>query len=173
MEQNGEGRESASQCAWDSRRRCGGYNSQTQKNERLKIVFDTNVLVSASFWFGIPKQLVDLAVNGKIASFSSKAILDEYQKVVIRDLCESPQGSIKKAEFVESFSILVEPKVKVFVCEDLDDNKVIETAFEAKVDFIITNDKHLLKINNFRGIKIIKPKEFLEYFYKRLCRNPL
>jgi len=44
--------------------------------------------------------------------------------------------------------------------DDLDDNKVLECAKAGKVDFIVSNDKHLLKLKNFEKIKIVSPKEF-------------
>jgi len=67
---------------------------------------------------------------------------------------------------VESFSI-VKPGRKITVVKDNpDDNKIIEAAVEAKADYIVTGDKHLLKIGNYHGIKIIKPNEFLKKLNK-------
>ena len=63
-----------------------------------------------------------------------------------------------------SISKLVVPKSRLSVVEDQDDNKVIECALEGKVEYIITNDNHLLKLNSFNGIKIITPEMFLEIF---------
>lgn len=49
------------------------------------------------------------------------------------------------------------------ITEDLEDNKILEAASEAKADYIISGDKHLLKLKEFKGIKIVKAKEFLEF----------
>ena len=56
---------------------------------------------------------------------------------------------------------VVYPKIKVDVIkDDPTDNRVLEGALTAKVDFVISNDKHVLKIKEFRGIKIVKPDDF-------------
>ncbi|MEI7961554.1 MAG: putative toxin-antitoxin system toxin component, PIN family [archaeon] len=61
--------------------------------------------------------------------------------------------------------ILVNPREKVFaVVEDPDDNKVLEVAIEANVDFIVSGDKHLLKLKEFRGINILTAKDFLDFY---------
>lgn len=129
-------------------------------------MFDTNVLVSASYWFGDPKRTIDLAVSGVIKSFSSLSILNEYRGVLARDIFESVEGIVKKVEFIESFSVILYPSCRVFACEDSDDNKVLETTFEAKADYIITNDRHLLKMKKFKGTFITTPKDFLDIINK-------
>ena len=45
---------------------------------------------------------------------------------------------------------------------DLSDNKFLEAALEAKADFIITGDHHLLELREFRGVKILSPSDFLK-----------
>ena len=58
---------------------------------------------------------------------------------------------------------LMEPKQKINVVkDDPDDNKVIECAIESSSDYIITYDKHLLRIKEYKGIKILKPEEILK-----------
>jgi len=58
-------------------------------------------------------------------------------------------------------SIIVDPKEHFFIVEDPSDNKFIDCAVAGNANYIITNDRHLLKINSFRDISIITPKEFL------------
>jgi len=62
---------------------------------------------------------------------------------------------------------LVEPSRKIdFVKEDPADNKILECAVEANVDYIVTYDKHLLKLKEFEGIQIVSPAKFLEKMKK-------
>ena len=61
-------------------------------------------------------------------------------------------------------SILVEPKEKFNILRDVGDNKFLECAHEGKVDYIITQDNHLLNLKKFRDTKIINPEDFLELF---------
>ena len=61
------------------------------------------------------------------------------------------------------FASLIEPKQKINVVkDDPDDNKVIECAIESSSGYIITYDKHLLKIKEYKRIKILKPEEILK-----------
>ncbi len=132
-----------------------------------KIVADTNILVSASFWKGKPYNIIKLAAHGKIEIFSSTEILEEFAKVLKRDF-KTEENELKERieTFLEILSI-VEPKIKINeIKEDPDDNKVLEVAIEAMVDYIVSGDKHLLKLQEFRGIKIVKAREFLEIIEK-------
>ena len=62
-----------------------------------------------------------------------------------------------------SKSAIVLPRQKFkIVKEDPDDNKIVEAAVEGNCDFIVSSDKHLLKLKEFKGIKIITPKEFFK-----------
>ncbi len=71
----------------------------------------------------------------------------------------------EKEQFLEVLlanSVLVEPKENInIIKEDPDDNKFLECAVEACADYIISGDAHLLKLQQFRGIEILSPKEFL------------
>ncbi len=164
MERNGERGEQESYFFRDKRRRCSRYNSQTQKDERLKVVLDTNILISASYWFGNPKKIVDFVLNKKLIACSSIDLIEEYKNSIIRDFDESIENAENKAAFFESIFQLIQPTQRVFDCEDKDDNKVLEVALEANAEFIISGDKHLLKMNKFNGVKIVTAHQFMEFF---------
>ncbi|MFA7133377.1 MAG: putative toxin-antitoxin system toxin component, PIN family [archaeon] len=164
MEQNGERGEQESYFFRNKRRRCCRYNSQTQKDERLKVVLDTNILISASYWFGNPKRIVDCVLNKKIIAYSSVELIEEYKNSIIRDFDETKEIAESKAAFFELIFQLIQPIQKVFACEDKDDNKVLEVAVCANANFIISGDKHLLKMNEFNGIKIVTARQFIEFF---------
>ena len=67
------------------------------------------------------------------------------------------------------FSKLVAPKIKLgIVKEDEDDNRVLECAETANVDYIISGDEHLLKLRNYKNVKIVSPKKFLEVYLKHI-----
>lgn len=62
-----------------------------------------------------------------------------------------------------AFMEVVIPKTEVNVIKsDREDNKILECASEIGADFVVSGDKHLLGLNEFQGIKIVRPKEFLE-----------
>lgn len=135
--------------------------------QMLKVTLDTNVLVSGTFWEGEAYRILQLIEQKKIQCYLSKAILEEYNKVLhseeILEKVEDHHLKIKSAiiKVVEMCSI-VEPKTRVLVVyEDPDDNKILEYALEAKVDYVVTYDEHILKLKEFEGIKLILPRELL------------
>ena len=70
---------------------------------------------------------------------------------------------IRTIEKIVSISTIIEPTQKLdIVKEDPDDNIILECALEGNVDYIISQDNHLLKLKEFKGIKIINPEEFLK-----------
>ena len=128
-----------------------------------RIVVDTNILISASFWRGNPYKIIALGIERKVKIFSSREILEEYAASLRRDF-KTPEKEInERINLLLGFVKIVEPKTTVSVVEDdPDDNKIIEAALDANARFIVTGDKHLLKIKKFKGIEIVTPKEFLE-----------
>ncbi len=164
MERNGERGEQESYFFRNKRRKCCRYNSSTKKDERLIVVLDTNILISASYWFGNPKKIIDFVLEKKVCAYYSNELLNEYRVSIMRDFGETIETAIKRTAFYESILKIVEPNQRVIACEDKDDNKVLEAGVCANADFIISGDKHLLKMNQFRGIKIVTAQQFMEFF---------
>lgn len=132
----------------------------------IRIVLDTNVFISGIFWEGnFSSRVIDLWRNGKATLVSSLPIIEE--------LVENLKGfRIKMSnEMVEEWknmiienAIIVEPTEEInIVKEDPDDNKFIEAAIAGQAKYIVTQDNHLLKLKEFKGIKILTPKEILNY----------
>ncbi len=133
-----------------------------------KIVLDTNVLISATFWKGPSYEITILTIKQKIQSFTSIEILEEYGKILKRDFKQTEDEIHKKIKTILLFNKIINPTTKIIaIKEDPDDNKIIEAAIESKAKYIISGDKHLLKLKQFREIKIIKPREFLELILKQ------
>jgi uncharacterized protein len=133
----------------------------------MKIVLDTNVLVSATFWNGDSEKIIQKVENKEIELILSKEILDEFDAVLnykdIQDKIKNKNLELKRT--VEKITILcaiIEPKQKLnIIIDDPTDNKFLECAIEGKADFIVSKDKHLLKIKEYQGIKTITPEELL------------
>ena len=95
--------------------------------------------------------------------------MDETAEVLERDFEYSKNEGRNVIEVIEKillFVNLIEPKQKIdIIKDDPDDNKIIECAFESSSDYIVTYDKHLLKLKEYKGIKILKPEEILKEFW--------
>lgn len=130
----------------------------------MKVVVDTNIFVS-SFFGGNPKKVIDLWKNGKITLCLSKDILDEYIRVLQRiGLNEEEEIEEMLSLFGKGFNILFTTKTSEIrvVKDDPDDDKFIECAVALKAEVIITGDRHLRKLGEFREMKIVTPQEFLK-----------
>ena len=132
----------------------------------IKVVVDTNVFVS-SFFGGNPRKIVDLWKSGQLTLCLSRPIIDEYIEVLQRlGLKNERELSELLSLFAHGFHVLFSAKTPELhlVEEDPDDDKFIECAVALKADFIISGDKALIAIQDYMGIRIVTPKEFLDSY---------
>lgn len=132
----------------------------------MKIAIDTNFLVSATQWdYSVGHKLLQKLIRNNVGIFTTKEILDEFAEVLKRDFLYTEEEVQNLLEIVLQFLTLVTPNKKIdIVKEDLEDNKIIECAIESKSDFILSYDKHLLKLKEYQGIKIVRPEEIIKEF---------
>ena len=131
---------------------------------KKKVVLDTNIIISAFGWEGNPRKILRMILVREIELILSSHILAEVKRVL-----DYPKFKFNEQQKRDILSIvlriakLVEPKVNYdIIKEDATDNKFIDCAIEAKAEFIITGDAHLLKIKEHKCIRILTPREFLE-----------
>ena len=130
----------------------------------MRLILDTNVFVSGIFWEGnFCSQLIDKWKNKEIELLSSLEIVEELVKTLRNFKISIPQSMIEEwKNLILNNSILIQPSTKIDVIkEDPEDNKFLEAAVDGKADFIISQDKHLLNLKEYHGIKILKPEEAL------------
>lgn len=126
-------------------------------------VLDTNIFISAVFWKGKPYKIINKAINQEIIVFISEEIIKEIRKVLARDFALEKQEIDNIIDAVAYFTHFIKPKEKVNVVkEDPDDDRIIECALACEAEFIVSRNKHLLKLNTFRNIKIVSPEKFLD-----------
>ena len=139
-----------------------------RKGPGMRLVLDTNVVVSALIWDGPPKRLLDLAVSGEIALFSSAVLLDELAGVLERGKFSAALASraVTPGFLTRRYgavTTLVGPMpANRAVPADADDDHVIGAALGARADAIATGDRHLLELDPYRGIRILAPAAVLE-----------
>ncbi len=134
---------------------------------KLRAVFDTNIYISAIIFGGNPRQCLELARNGEIELFTSKAILLELASKLRVKFLWSDLEIKEVIEGISQFAGIVAPGKKVNLIKDEADNRFLECAMEAKADYIVSGDKkHLLSLKKFKGIKILSAKDFLNLFWE-------
>jgi len=131
----------------------------------MKVVFDTNVFISAFILPGSRgEQAFLLARRGMFDLYSSVAILTETAKT-LRAKFEQPDEDIKASlKIISRAAIIVKTTRKITVLSDAPDNRILECALEAEADLVVTGDRHLLKLKRFQDIPIIRLADFVRLF---------
>jgi putative PIN family toxin of toxin-antitoxin system len=130
----------------------------------LRVVLDTNVLISAILFGGKPRQVLEKAIRGEIRLCISEPILEELKGVLERSKFDySPEMIQVILTELTGVSDFVNPSKTIdVVLEDLEDNRILECAVEAEANYIITGDFHLLKLSKYRDIEVVNAVAFLE-----------
>jgi len=130
----------------------------------VKVVFDTNVVASASFWRGVPFDCLAAWAQGRCEAVVSPALLAEYHEVIEELRLEYPgHPCVEWADALTEAAVLVFPTDRATgATPDPGDEMVLECALAAEADYIVSGDKrHLLPLRAFRDILIISPSDFL------------
>jgi putative PIN family toxin of toxin-antitoxin system len=129
----------------------------------LRVVLDTNVLVSAARWGGVPGAVVDAARSGGMDGVVSLHILGELRDVLTRPGFGHAQADADlAASLLASFcDVLVTDRIPGAWCEDPDDDAIVQTAILAGASHVVTGDAHLLTLEVPR-ILFVTPGELLE-----------
>lgn len=132
----------------------------------LRVVLDTNILISAIHFGGKPRMILNLVEesNSTIKAIASPVLLAELGETFAKKF-NFDQGHVEEIKStIEDGFELVYPKKELDVVRDRDDNRVLEAAVEGNCEYIITGDKDLLRLKVYRSIKIVTPQQFLENF---------
>jgi putative PIN family toxin of toxin-antitoxin system len=129
----------------------------------LKVVFDTNVLVSAlAFPGGRAEQALHRILEEHDILFLSKPILDELLGVLARKFARDGEELAHTAIFLSSLAVRVKPGRRLKILKDDADNRILECAVGAKAQAIVTGDQALLALGAYRGVRILTLRTYLE-----------
>jgi uncharacterized protein len=129
----------------------------------MKIIFDTNILISAVIAHGCPKDIFALAIE------KADIVLSEY---ILKELAEKlhkkikfPASEIKLiCEFLRKAAIMVNPSQNASIsCSDINDIPILCLALESKADYLVTGDKVLLKKKKISNTMIVTARDMLRY----------
>lgn len=128
----------------------------------VKVLLDTNILISAIAYGGKPAQLLYYVLEEKITAITSPVLLSELKEVL------NKKFPLREADFkltvknIEEIFKIAHPKMNINILKDDDDNRVLEAAIEGKCNYIATGDKELLDLGSFKEIRIVTADKFLK-----------
>lgn len=130
----------------------------------MRIVLDTNVLVSAVFFGGVPGRILEAWRDGTVRLVLSAEIFDEYRRVGHVLASDFPGVDIDpflsllavEAEVVEA------PPLPAPVSSDPDDDKFLACAIAGEVDAVVSGDRDLLVHDGWSGLRILRPRTLVD-----------
>ena len=133
----------------------------------MRVVADSNVVVSGLIWHGSPRRVLDAARDGIIQLFTSAALLEELQDVLNREKFARKlrDGNVSVRELVLGYaalaSVVEASSIEPVIIADPVDDDVLACAVAAQSEIITSGDSHLLDLKDYQGIRILTPAELL------------
>jgi putative PIN family toxin of toxin-antitoxin system len=133
----------------------------------MRIVADTNIVVSGFLFGGVPLRVLDAGRSGIVELCTSQILLDEFADVIERPRFDRKfdETGISRRRLVSDYAaistIVPTANLPERMSRDPDDNSVIACALAADCEFIVTGDNDLLVLREYQGIKISTAAEFL------------
>jgi putative PIN family toxin of toxin-antitoxin system len=128
-----------------------------------RVVADTNIYISALMFGGLPGSFLDLAFLRSFQLVTSPILLDELDEKLRLKFGLSQDDAARVRAKLESVALVVQPKTTLqVITEDPDDDRVLECAVTGEADYIVSGDRHLLKLGSYQGISIVTAREFME-----------
>lgn len=127
----------------------------------MRVVIDTNVVISGTFFGGKPREILEAVTDRRIAAFATPEIVEEYQEVV-DEMISRKNGCLRRDVLVpfEAALSFVRPHTYIEICRDPDDDKFLCCAKDAHAIHIVSGDKDLLTIGEYDGVEIVTAAEF-------------
>lgn len=123
-------------------------------------MFDTNVLISALAYGGLPRELLTRVFRGEVTLVTSTVLLNELEDVLVARFAHDPSLARTVRGEIELLAEVVDASGPAPVARDPDDDAVLAAAVAGEASAIVTGDRDLLVLGEHHGIRIITPREF-------------
>lgn len=130
----------------------------------MRVVVDTNVLMSGIFWGGKPGRIIEAWAAGLLVLVVSAKILEEYFEVLDRIAAKMKREDLAarwKTPIFEHCE-MVTPTCKYGDCRDPDDTMFVECAVSGGVQYLVSGDEDLLVLGRVQDVNILTPAQFVE-----------
>ena len=128
----------------------------------MKVVFDTNVLVAAFVTEGICFRLLTRARQNQFQLITCPFILEEFEEVLSKKFSATKDQAKESLQLISeaAHSIVRPTQIITGACRDPDDDQILSCGLAAKADYLVTGDMDLLELREFRGTRIVTPRDF-------------
>ena len=131
----------------------------------MRVVLDTNVLVSGIFFGGVPGQIVDAWSDDRLSFVLTPEILEEYARVGHAMAAKYPDGRKAFTAILEILTVhspvLAAPPFPAPGGAGPDDDKFLAAAVAAGVQILVSGDRHLLDVSGWQDIEVVTPRAFV------------
>lgn len=124
-------------------------------------MFDTNVLISALVFGGLPRALLTRVFRGEITLVTSTVLMDELEEVLVVRFAHDPSLARTIRAEIEQLAEVVDGADLAPVARDADDDAVLAAAVAGDASAIVTGDRDLLVLGEYRGIRVVTPRDFV------------
>ena len=132
----------------------------------IKVLLDTNIFIDADRGLGsYGQRIIELVINNKLVGVISRSVKNENNLIIdklIKDSALKNQVAkyFGKCKKVDPVNINVQ-------LEDREDVKILAAAVAGQVEFLITEDRHLLDLDVYQGLKILRPKDWGQWWERQ------
>jgi putative PIN family toxin of toxin-antitoxin system len=137
----------------------------------MKVVLDTNVLITGfKDEYSYQKQIINEIISGRIEAYANHQTIRE-NKLILNNLIQDDSYKRELDNFFAQINSVINRR-QIRIVSDPEDNKILESAVEAKADYLITEDRVLLDLSPFRDIKIVEPIVFWKNYEEGQGNDP-
>ena len=129
----------------------------------MRVVLDTNVLISALVFGGVPQTLLQQAIVGRFQPVTSPTLLDELdEKLTTKFRWQRLIVAATRLRLENICDVVSTTDHLSVIKEDPDDDRVLECAIAGRANYIISGDRHLLKLGLYEGIVVLSIRQFMD-----------
>ena len=129
----------------------------------MKIFFDTNVYVAEALLGEVAEEMLAATERASWRIYAGTYVLDELQRVMVEEIGCSPRlASLSRRRIVRRAEMVEPAASRHGVPDDANDTPILCAALDAGADFLVTNDRHLLDLNLYEGLRIVSMTEYYD-----------
>ena len=134
----------------------------------MRIVIDTNIVASAIFFDGRPRQLLELLLQRELSAYVCRDIVEEYQETIeyLKRKYPNKPITVPLTQIIAACN-MVEPTSVVKACRDPDDDKFIACALDSRSLYIVSGDKDLLAVRQYQDVRVVTVAEFFSDIWNK------